>query len=151
MPLRWKRQETFRRTWRRSPDRPPQVWFVNFGESSLDFELLVWLGASSIRRPKAVTAAYLWEIHSALERHEIEVPFPQRDLHLKSYFGLSGERCAAGTAGRRATLTIDLSVTRPGRCRRHCARESPCRDAPSRGNSFRRKLGRYPAPVDRIP
>ena len=73
------------------PGRPPQVWFVNFGESSLDFELLVWLGGANIRRPKAVTAAYLWEIHSALERHEIEVPFPQRDLHLRSFFGLSGE------------------------------------------------------------
>ncbi len=71
--------------------RPPQVWFVNFGESSLDFELLVWLGGANIRRPKAVTAAYLWEIHSALERHAIEVPFPQRDLHLRSFFGLSGE------------------------------------------------------------
>lgn len=81
------------------PERPAQVWFVNFGDSSLDFELLVWLGAANIRRPKAVTAAYLWEIHSALERHGIEVPFPQRDLHLRSYFGLSGE--AAREAIRR--------------------------------------------------
>jgi len=82
------------------PERPPQVWFVRFGESSLDFELLVWLGASSIRRPKAVTAAYLWELHSALERHGIEVPFPQRDLHLKSYFGLSGETARNALASR---------------------------------------------------
>jgi small-conductance mechanosensitive channel len=80
-------------------ERAAQVWLVRFGDSSLDFELLVWLGAGNIRRPKAVTAAYLWEIHSALERYGIEVPFPQRDLHLKSYFGLSGE--AARDAMRR--------------------------------------------------
>lgn len=69
-------------------DRPPQVWFVGFGESSLDFELLVWLGATNVRRPAAVQAAYLWELHTALYKHEIEIPFPQRDLHVRTVFGL---------------------------------------------------------------
>jgi small-conductance mechanosensitive channel len=69
-------------------DRPPQVWFVGFGESSLDFELLVWLGATNVRRPAAVQAAYLWQLHTALDQHEIEIPFPQRDLHVRSVFGL---------------------------------------------------------------
>lgn len=69
-------------------DRPPQVWFVGFGESSLDFELLVWLGATNVRRPAAVQAAYLWQLHTALYQHEIEIPFPQRDLHVRSVFGL---------------------------------------------------------------
>ncbi len=64
--------------------REAQVWFVRFGESSLDFELVVWLTAEAVKRPGRVQAAYLWEIHSALERHGIEVPFPQRDLHLRS-------------------------------------------------------------------
>jgi len=72
-------------------ERKPQVWFVEFGDSSLNFELLVWLGSTNVRRPAAVRAAYLWEIHSALERYAIEVPFPQRDLHLKSLFGLDAE------------------------------------------------------------
>jgi len=69
-------------------DRPPQVWFVGFGESSLDFELLVWLGATNVRRPAAVQAAYLWQLHTKLYEHEIEIPFPQRDLHVRSVFGL---------------------------------------------------------------
>lgn len=73
------------------PGRQPQVWFVEFGDSSLNFELLVWLGADNVRRPAAVKAAYLWEIHSALERYAIEVPFPQRDLHMKSLFGLTAD------------------------------------------------------------
>jgi small-conductance mechanosensitive channel len=81
-------------------DRKPQVWFVEFGDSSLNFELLVWLGSTNVRRPGAVKAAYLWEIHSALERYAIEVPFPQRDLHLKSLFGLDAEDARAFLAER---------------------------------------------------
>jgi len=64
----------------------PQVWLVNFGESSLDFELVVWILASGVKRPGTVHAAYLWEIESALGEHGIEIPFPQRDLHLRSGF-----------------------------------------------------------------
>ncbi|MEJ2087792.1 MAG: mechanosensitive ion channel [Gammaproteobacteria bacterium] len=73
------------------PGRAPQVWFVGFGDSSLDFELLVWLGAQNVRRPAAVQAAYLWEIHTALYKYEIEIPFPQRDLHVRSVFGMKDE------------------------------------------------------------
>jgi small-conductance mechanosensitive channel len=76
------------------------VWFVEFGESSLNFELLVWLGPPNVRQPAAVKAAYLWEIHSALERHGVEVPFPQRDLHLKSLFGLTADEARALLAQR---------------------------------------------------
>jgi potassium efflux system protein len=68
-------------------EHEPQVWFVGFGDSSLNFELVVWLTPAAVKRPAAVMADYLWEIHSALERHAIEVPFPQRDIHLKSFFG----------------------------------------------------------------
>lgn len=71
--------------------REPQTWFIRFGDSSLDFELVVWLTPEAVKRPSAVQAAYLWEIHSALERHDIEVPFPQRDLHLRSVLGLRDE------------------------------------------------------------
>ncbi len=66
------------------PGREPQVWLVNFGDSSLDYELVVWLGANAVRRPAAVQAAYLWEIETSLAEHGIEIPFPQRDLHLRS-------------------------------------------------------------------
>ena len=80
--------------------RKPAVWFVEFGESSLNFELLVWLGPQNVRRPSAVKAAYLWEIHSALERHGVEVPFPQRDLHLKSLLGMTADEARALLAQR---------------------------------------------------
>ena len=78
--------------------RKPQVWFVEFGDSSLNFELVVWLTPEAVKRPGAVTAAYLWEIDSKLREYNIEVPFPQRDLHLRSAFGLSDEE-AIGRLG----------------------------------------------------
>ena len=68
--------------------RQPQVWFVEFGDSSLNFELIVWLTPEAVKRPGAVHAAYLWEIETKLGEYGIEVPFPQRDLHLRSLFGL---------------------------------------------------------------
>lgn len=71
--------------------RRPRVWLVGFGDSSLNFELVVWLTPEATKRPSAVRAAYLWALETALRRHGLEVPFPQRDLHLRSVFGLDQE------------------------------------------------------------
>lgn len=65
--------------------RPPQVWLTEFGDSALNFELVVWLKPEAVNRPSAVKAAFMWEIHTSLEEHGIEIPFPQRDLHIKSW------------------------------------------------------------------
>lgn len=65
-------------------DREPQVWLVGFGDSSLDFELVVWLEPESVKRPAAVNADYCWAIEDALAKYGIEIPFPQRDLHIRS-------------------------------------------------------------------
>ena len=65
--------------------RKPQVWLIGFGDSSLDFELIVWLASDAVKRPGAVQADYLWAIETALRKYGIEIPFPQRDLHLRSW------------------------------------------------------------------
>jgi small-conductance mechanosensitive channel len=64
------------------PGREPDVWLVKFGDNSLDFELVVWINPTAVKRAGAVTAAYLWEIEGALRRHGIQIPFPQRDVRL---------------------------------------------------------------------
>lgn len=79
--------------------RRPQVWLVEFGESSLNFDLVVWLTAEATKRPSAVKAAYNWELETALAKHGLEIPFPQRDLHLRSAFGLRDD-AAWETMGR---------------------------------------------------
>lgn len=71
--------------------RRPQVWLVEFGDSSLNYDLVVWLTAEATKRPSTVKAAYNWALHTALQKYGIEIPFPQRDLHVRSLFGLSGK------------------------------------------------------------
>lgn len=63
----------------------PQVWLTEFGDSSINFALVVWLKPEAVKRPGAVKAAFMWEIHTSLEEYDIEIPFPQRDLHVKSW------------------------------------------------------------------
>ena len=58
----------------------PQVRLEGFGESSLDFMLVVWIKAEWANRPGRVKAAYNWEIETALVKHHIEIPFPQREV-----------------------------------------------------------------------
>jgi small-conductance mechanosensitive channel len=65
-------------------DKKIDVWLINFGDSSLDFELIVWVGPEGVRAPAKVHAQYLWAIETELGKAGIEIPFPQRDLHVKS-------------------------------------------------------------------
>lgn len=66
------------------PDREPDVWLVEYGDNSLNFLLLVWVNRLGARRPTRTRAAYLWELETKLKEYGIEIPFPQRDLHLRS-------------------------------------------------------------------
>ena len=70
--------------------RRPQCWLVEFADSSLNFELVVWvnpgLADKSRVAPGSWKSLYLWEIETALEKYGITIPFPQRDLHLVSGF-----------------------------------------------------------------
>jgi small-conductance mechanosensitive channel len=78
----------------------PSVWFTAFGESSLDFKLLVWTTAL-LHRTSALESEIHFRIHEALTARGIEIPYPQRDLHIRSAPGLEGvlpERTEKGPA-----------------------------------------------------
>lgn len=62
--------------------RAPQVWLNEFGESALEFQLVVWLNADATRRPSTVKAAYNWALLQALDRHGVTIPWPQRSVHM---------------------------------------------------------------------
>jgi small-conductance mechanosensitive channel len=68
-------------------DKAPTVWMTSFGDSSLNFVLAVWVTSEAVKRPSFIQSEYLWALDDALRRHSIEIPFPQRDLHLRSGFG----------------------------------------------------------------
>ena len=72
-------------------DRRTQVWLVGFGDSSLNFELVVWPKLEAVKRPGSMSAAYTWAIDDALRDANIEIPFPQRDIRVRSLFGHEGD------------------------------------------------------------
>ena len=69
-----------------TPGREITVWMTGFGDSSLNFTLGVWVQPEQVKRPTALVSDYLWAIDDAFHKYQIEIPFPQRDLHLRSGF-----------------------------------------------------------------
>jgi len=63
-------------------DPAPTVVFKEFGESSLTFELRVWSGDMA-HRPGTLESQLNFAIWDKFKENGIEIPFPQRDLHLK--------------------------------------------------------------------
>jgi len=63
---------------------PPRVLFEGFGNSSLDFE--IWAFAP-IQEGKAAMSELRTAIHRRFREEGIEIPFPQRDLHLRTVDG----------------------------------------------------------------
>ena len=61
-------------------DPRPKVELRGFGESSLDFDLLVW--TSEPRHQNRVKSDLYFRIEENLRAHGIEIPFPQRDVNL---------------------------------------------------------------------
>ncbi|HYE14642.1 MAG TPA: mechanosensitive ion channel domain-containing protein [Pyrinomonadaceae bacterium] len=59
----------------------PSVQFLEFGDSSLNFRLLVWTDRP--RRYPQIKSAINYNIRRLFLEEGIEIPFPQRDLHLR--------------------------------------------------------------------
>lgn len=59
-----------------------QVWLIGFGDSSVDFDLLTWI--NNPRNEARVRADLYYDAWWALKKAGIEIPFPQRDLHIRS-------------------------------------------------------------------
>lgn len=60
----------------------PSVQFIDFGASSLDFRLLVWL--SDPMQTNSVQSQLRYRIWERFQVHNIPIPFPQRDVHIRS-------------------------------------------------------------------
>jgi small-conductance mechanosensitive channel len=61
----------------------PAVWLKGFGDSSVDHEILVWISdpEAGVGNVQSDVLNALWRL---FQEHGIEIPFPQRDLHIKS-------------------------------------------------------------------
>ena len=76
------------------PRPEPSMLFLGFGDSSLDFLARFWVGdmGSWFRIKSQVTLL----IHTAIREASIEIPFPQRDLHLRTVDSAAGDALRGG-------------------------------------------------------
>lgn len=77
-------------------ERAPVAFFIGFGDSALRFELRFWCARHELwfQLQSDVSVA----VARALRENSIEIPFPQRDLHVRS---IDATAAAAFAAGRR--------------------------------------------------
>lgn len=61
----------------------PSVFFDAFGDSAMNFELAVWT-AEMLGSPRRFRSELNYAMEKALRENGIQIPFPQRDLHLRS-------------------------------------------------------------------
>lgn len=63
----------------------PLVFFKGLGESSLDFTVFAWI--ADYNEGLRIKSELLFSIFEVLKENNIEIPFPQHDLHLRSVDG----------------------------------------------------------------
>ncbi len=64
-------------------DPKPDVIFTDYGDNSLNFALRVWT-ASRAHAPTILKSDLYFSLFQLFEANKIELPFPQRDLHIRS-------------------------------------------------------------------
>lgn len=78
-------------------DPEPATLFLGFGASSLDFQLRAWTRTDYVR----VSSDLLVGVNAALAEAGIEIPFPQRDLHLRSVDAAAADSLSARASEKR--------------------------------------------------
>lgn len=63
----------------RDRKRDVKVVFTNFGDNSIDFKIVVWIPVLTNLYAKG---EIMEAVYNALNEHNIEIPFPQRDVHI---------------------------------------------------------------------
>jgi small-conductance mechanosensitive channel len=61
----------------------PDVLFDQYNDSSIDFNLRVWT-THYTNRPKVLKSQLYYEIFKKFREEKVEIPFPQRDIHIRS-------------------------------------------------------------------
>ena len=80
-------------------DPSPNVWMTGYGDSSVDHDILVWISDAEegVGNVQSAILNRLWDL---FKEHGIEIPFPQRDVHLKTMpdqlFDAAGQRKREG-------------------------------------------------------
>ncbi len=65
------------------PDKAPEIKMVAMNNSSVDFNLDVWVRGEDVVYPRRTESKFLIMIYNALYENDITIPFPQMDIHVK--------------------------------------------------------------------
>ena len=65
-------------------EKHTRVLMTEMGDSSVNFVLQIWIKGNDILFPKRTASRFLILIYKTLYENDIEIPFPQRDLHIRS-------------------------------------------------------------------
>lgn len=65
-----------------STESKPFVRFNNFGDSALEFQVYFWVKESF--RVENIKSELRYAIDDDFRKHGVQIPFPQRDVHIKS-------------------------------------------------------------------
>ena len=70
---------------RATPEKAPKVRMTSMGASSIDFELLVWISENPDENGigSSNMSDFLIFAYKTLQANNIEIPFPQMDIHLR--------------------------------------------------------------------
>jgi potassium-dependent mechanosensitive channel len=66
--------------------KKPAVRLTGYGDSSIDFELLIWFDVRNVGR-RTIRSALYFAIFDEFKKAGIEIPYPQRDIHIRSTVG----------------------------------------------------------------
>jgi small-conductance mechanosensitive channel len=64
--------------------RRSAVWLTGYGDNAVNYQLIIWADRTLTTHPGSTHAKLMWALDDELARRGIEIPFPQRDLHVRS-------------------------------------------------------------------
>jgi len=64
-----------------SDKKDPMIGISNFGDSSVDFEIRVWVNSDKLNKSRFAINKAIWD---ALKNNQIDIPFPQREIRMLS-------------------------------------------------------------------
>lgn len=65
-------------------NRPNDVWFNEFGDSSLNFYALCWVDIQHVKHPRNVRVDMIERVWHKFKEQGIEIPFPQQDIWFRN-------------------------------------------------------------------
>ena len=70
---------------REDESRQAKIWMTGMGASSVEYKLLVWVNANTNRfgLDSSGMSDFLIFIYNTLQKNNIEIPFPQMDIHIR--------------------------------------------------------------------